>query len=207
MGFKNRSVFVIGDSISIHYGPYLKHMIKNKFNYDRKRGIKESLEDLDKPVVSNAGDSFMVLKYLLEENKKNVKYDILLINCGMHDIRVEKDLLRKQIDECEYKINVNRIIDLSKHMSNKVIWVTTTPFNEKIHNSRQGGFLRYSKDIEIYNSIAEEIMTNKNIEYIDLYNFTKTLGEDIHCDHVHFIEEVRKLQYAFISGYLYNLKS
>ena len=35
MESKNRSIFVIGDSISIHYGPYLKEMIKDKFNYDR----------------------------------------------------------------------------------------------------------------------------------------------------------------------------
>ena len=34
-------VFVIGDSVSIHYGPYLKTMIVDKFDYDRKRGIGE----------------------------------------------------------------------------------------------------------------------------------------------------------------------
>ena len=33
-----RSVFVIGDSISIYYGPHLKMMLGSDFDYDRKRG-------------------------------------------------------------------------------------------------------------------------------------------------------------------------
>ncbi|WP_264166498.1 hypothetical protein [Clostridium tagluense] len=43
--------------MSIHYGPYLKNMIKHKFEYDRKRGMKQALTDLDKPIGANAGDS------------------------------------------------------------------------------------------------------------------------------------------------------
>ncbi|KIE48240.1 hypothetical protein U732_4009 [Clostridium argentinense CDC 2741] len=62
-----RSLFVIGDSISIHYGPYLREMIKDKFAYDRKRGLEHALIDLDKPVGANIGDSSMVLEYLQEE--------------------------------------------------------------------------------------------------------------------------------------------
>lgn len=206
MESKNRSIFVIGDSISIHYGPYLKEMIKDKFNYDRKRGIKEALKDLDRPIGANAGDSGKVLEYLIEENKKNVKYDILLINCAMHDIRVDRNLLDKQVKAPEYKINLSKIIDIARNMSRQVLWVTTTPFNEKIHNSRKEGFLRYIKDLETYNRIAKEIIIKNNIGFIDLYSFTSNLGEDIYCDHVHFTEEVRKLQSAFIAGYLYNLK-
>lgn len=206
MKIKNRNIFVIGDSISIHYGPYLKEMIKDKFNYDRKRGIKDALKDLDKPTGANAGDSRMVLEYLIEENKKNIKHDILLINCALHDIRVDRNSLEIKIKDHEYKMNLSKIIDIAKTMSNKVIWIMTTPFNENIHNSRTGGFLRYVKDLEAYNKIAKEIVINKEIEFIDLYSFTKNLGEDIYCDHVHFTEEVRKLQSAFISGYLSNLK-
>ncbi len=205
MNIKLRSVFVIGDSISIHYGPYLRKMIKDKFNYDRKRGIKEALNDLDRSVGANAGDSNMVLAYLTDENDKNIKYDILLINCAMHDIRVDRNSLEKQVKENEYKNNLSKMIDIAKDMSNKVIWVTSTPLNETIHNSRKEGYLRFSKDLETYNNIAKEVITSKNVEEIDLYSFTKSLGEEIYCDHVHFTEEVRKLQGAYIAGYLESL--
>lgn len=203
---EKRSVFVIGDSISIHYGPYLKTFIEEEFHYDRKRGLGEALKDLDKPLGANAGDSSMVLNYLQEEMEKQVKYDILLLNCGMHDIRVDRNTLKLQIKENLYENNLKEIIDLSKKMSNEVIWVTTTPIIDKIHNSRKAGFLRFSRDLKTYNEIAEEIMTKQNIKTIDLYNFTKNLGGNIYCDHVHFKEDIRKLQAEFIASKLETFK-
>ena len=203
---KDKSIFVIGDSVSIHYGLYLKEMIKDKFNYDRKRGIKEALADLDKPIGANAGDSSMVLKYLESEKLKGTTYDVLLINCCMHDIRVDRVSGEKQVVEDEYELNLNKIIVIAKEISNKVIWISTTPFLESIHNSRKGGFLRYTKDLKNYNSIAKKVMINQNIDMIDLYNFTNNLGRNLYCDHVHFIDEVKKLQGAFIAGYLNALK-
>lgn len=72
---ERRKLFVIGDSASIHYGPYLKKMTEDKFQYDRKRGEEQALMDLDKPIGANAGDSRMLLEYLREEFEKNTKYD------------------------------------------------------------------------------------------------------------------------------------
>lgn len=197
-----RNVFVIGDSVSIHYGPFLKKMIKDKFNYDRKRGTHEALIDLDNPVGANAGDSRMVLSYLREEHDKNTKYDVLLLNCGLHDIRVNRETHEIQINIEEYKKNIIEIIKLSRIMSNKLIWIGLTPVVDKIHNSRKKGFLRYSKDAENYNNAALEIMKEYNVPCIDMYNFTKNLGENIYFDHVHYKDEVRKLQAAFIAGHL-----
>ncbi|MGL4453188.1 MAG: SGNH/GDSL hydrolase family protein [Sarcina sp.] len=201
---KKRSIFVIGDSVSIHYGPYLKEMLKNKFNYDRKRGLDDALINLDRPIGANAGDSKMILDYLIEEETKGINYDILIINSGLHDIRTERNTGSKQINEDEYEFNLNKIIDIAKRISNKVIWITTTPIIDEIHNSRKGGFLRYSEDLEVYNMIAKTVMENKDVEIIDLYSFTKDLGKDIYCDHVHFTNEVRRLQSVFITGYLSN---
>lgn len=199
---EKESVFVIGDSVSIHYGPYLKENIKDKFNYDRKRGLDQALEDLDRPVGANAGDSRMVLEYLREEQEKDTKYNILLINCGLHDIRVDRESRKVQVEIEEYKLNLIKIIEIAKIVSNKVIWIGLTPVIDDIHNSREGGFLRYSKDSIAYDDLAKEIMREYNIQCIDIYNFTKNLGADIYSDHVHFREEVRKLQGAFIAGYL-----
>ena len=59
-----KKVFVIGDSISIQYGPYLKKFIEGKYLYDRKRDNGEAMQDLNKPVGANGGDSRMVVDYL-----------------------------------------------------------------------------------------------------------------------------------------------
>lgn len=202
ISLNKRNVFVIGDSVSIHYGPFLKKMINDKFNYDRKRGTHEALIDLDNPVGANAGDSRMVLSYLQEEYKKNIKYDVLLLNCGLHDIRVDRKTHEIQVKIEEYKKNLIEITKLSKIMSNKFIWVGLTPVVDKIHNSRKEGFLRYSKDAKVYNNVALQVMKEYNVPCIDMYNFTKNLGEDIYFDHVHYKEEIRKLQAAFIAGHL-----
>lgn len=202
LSLNKRNVFVIGDSVSIHYGPFLKKMIKDKFNYDRKRGIDQALVDLDNPIGANAGDSKMVLSYLQEEHSKNIKYDVLLLNCGLHDIRVNRETHKIQIEIEEYKKNLIEIIKLSKIMSNKFIWIGLTPIVDKVHNSRKEGFLRYGKDAENYNNASLQIMKDYDVPYIDMYNFTKNLGENIYFDHVHYKEEVRKLQAAFISGHL-----
>lgn len=202
---ERRSIFVIGDSVSIHYGPYLKKMTEYKFNYDRKRGLEQALKDLDKPVGANAGDSRMVLDYLTQEYHKNTKYDILLLNCGLHDIRVDRYSNQIQVDIEEYKSNLAKIIEISKRMSNKTVWVAITPIVDEIHNSRKEGFLRYSRDAEDYDNSAKEVMKENNIPCVDLYSFTMALGKNIYFDHVHFKDEIRKLQAAFIAGYLYSI--
>lgn len=199
---EKQKIFVIGDSVSIHYGPYLKELINQKFEYDRKRGIEEALTDLDRPIGANAGDSGMVIEYLENEYKKNTKYEVLLINCGLHDARVDRASNKIQVELEDYKMNLTKIIEISKTMANKTIWVGLTPVIDQIHNSRKEGVLRYSKDIHAYDIAAKEIMEHNNIHYIDMYNFTKNLGTDIYSDHVHFKEKIRELQATLIADYL-----
>ncbi|MEM7108775.1 MAG: hypothetical protein AAF519_11155, partial [Bacteroidota bacterium] len=59
-------IFVIGDSISIHYGPYLAQYLGTDFQYARKGDNGEAFKNLDIPVGANGGDSRMVLDYLRE---------------------------------------------------------------------------------------------------------------------------------------------
>ncbi|MBZ9623830.1 SGNH/GDSL hydrolase family protein [Clostridium sp. FP2] len=177
-------------------------MIKHKFEYDRKRGMKQALTDLDKPIGANAGDSGMIIEYLAEEYIKNTKYEILLINCGLHDVRIDRDSNKVQVELKDYKMNLIKIIEISKAMATKTIWVGLTPVIDEIHNSRKEGFLRYSKDVYAYDIAAKEIMEQYKIPCIDMYNFTRNLGTDIYLDHVHFKEKIRELQARFIADYL-----
>ena len=199
-----KTIFVIGDSISLHYGPYLEEMIKGKYSYRRKIKREDALIDLDKPVGANSGDSGMVLEYLRNEYDKGIHYDILMLNCGLHDIRVDKDTKKIQVEDLQYRENIDKIMQIALKMSDDIFWITTTPVNDKIHNRRKEGFLRYNKDVILYNNFANDIMNKYKIACIDLYTFTKSLGEDIYFDHVHFTEEIRAMQGAFITGYLFS---
>ncbi|MNI25664.1 hypothetical protein D3C73_793300 [compost metagenome] len=204
-----RSVFVIGDSISIEYGPYLQQMTEGTVNYDRKQGEAESLIDLDQALGANGGDSSRVLAYLEAEKDRGVSYDILLINCGLHDIKTDPQSGQRQIELEQYGLNLNRIANLAAEMSNLFIWIRTTDAVEHIHNTLMKSFYRFHADVVAYNQVADEIMQAKQIPLIDIYSFTQNLGEDTYRDHVHFKDEVKQLQAAYLTGciaHVVNLK-
>lgn len=198
----NPKVFVIGDSISIHYGPYLKQALTGFFKYDRKRDKGESLEDLDNPVGANGGDSKMVLTYLNElYQNKSLKTDYLLLNCGLHDIKRNSPSDLPQVPIKEYAENLGAIINLAQLMELKLIWLTSTPVVDSIHNSRVP-FFRYERDIKAYNKVADSIMMESNIPVIDLYTFTRKFVPQGYMDHIHYKEDIRQQQADFIAGSL-----
>ena len=163
-----------------------------------------ALTDLDDPVGANGGDSRMVLEFLREQQDRGVTYDILLINCGLHDIKTNPEAGTRQVNVEEYEKNLGDITKLGKEMAETLLWVTTTPIHDEQHNSRVKEFFRYSRDVDDYNRSADRVMIEAGIERIDLYAFTSRLGPDIFRDHAHFTEETAALQAAFISGYLYS---
>lgn len=197
-----REVFVIGDSISMHYGPFLKAMLEGAFRYDRKGGPGEALIDLEKPAGTNGGDSTVVLAYLRWLRDGGRKLDILLVNCGLHDIRTDPVSGARQISLDDYAANLERIVDLSLELSEQAVWMRTTDALEHIHNTREQSVYRFHADVCAYNDAADNVMRSRGIPLIDLYRFTRTFGEEAFCDHVHYTEEVRRLQAAFLAGYL-----
>lgn len=144
----------------------------------------------------------MVLEYLLEEQGRGVRYDMLLINCGLHDIKTGPSTGEKQVPLDQYRYNLERIAAVGKQMARSVIWIRTTDAVEAIHNGKMAAFYRYHDDVLAYNEAADEIMTKHGIPILDLYAFTRGFGEAAYRDHVHFTDEVCQLQAAYIAGYL-----
>lgn len=201
------SVFVIGDSISIQYGPYLEQYLQGFLEYDRKRDDGQSSANMDNPAGANGGDSGMVLDYVkIKLADPAFQPNILLLNCGLHDIKTPVGTSQKQVSLETYKSNLVEIFDLLTARGIKLVWVRTTPVDDEQHNSRQGSFHRFAADLYAYNEAADAIFSSREVPIIDLYQFTKNLGDDIFIDHVHYGEEVRAKQAAFIAGFLGQLK-
>jgi len=196
-----KKLFVLGDSISIYYGPFLEKYVKGVFEYDRK-GKNQECKDLNIASQTNGGDSSNCLEYL--ELLPNLEYDVLLLNCGLHDIKTHPEGI--QITAGEYEKNLKEIIKLVKSRGKKIVWVSSTPVDDEQHNSVCTVFFRYNKDLVLYNEIAEDVMKRENVPVIDLYSFTNSLDEPLFIDHVHYFEPVRKLHAAFIAGHLIALE-
>ena len=201
-----QKVFVIGDSISIQYGPYLASFLGEKYVYDRLRKAGTPFASRDSIPIANGQDSKNVLKQvkrLLAD--PSFQPDVFLVNCGLHDIKTLVETQKKQVPLPEYISNLDSIFHLLQEREIRTVWVRTTPVVDSIHNKEGMSFHRYATDLDQYNKMADILCSALSIPQIDLHHFTLSLGRDIYVDHVHFDREVRKLQGAFVAGYLLSL--
>ena len=106
--------FVIGDSISMGYGPFLKQYLAPCFRCTSKSGGEKAMRALGLPV--HGGDSSQVLKYLVSNHvhREIPATDYLLINCGLHDIRTDPASGARQIDADSYRSNLVQIVDAAR---------------------------------------------------------------------------------------------
>ena len=196
-------LFVLGDSISIQYGPYLERYLASRYHYARKIGQEPALQNLDPPQDENGRDSAHVLAFLRAmQAHGGLDADVLLLNCGLHDIKTDPATGDKQVTPDQYESNLLSIIQVARDMGLKIVWVRTTPVDDATHNQRETSFYRYAVDVEVYNAIADGLMRAFTIPSIDLFTFTGKLGPDLYVDHVHFHEHIREKQAAFIAGWL-----
>ncbi len=172
--------YVLGDSISLAYGPYLEQYLQGVMEYARKEGDEEAHLNLDDPQGANGGDSSMVLSFLqAKAAAEGIDADVLLLNCGLHDLRTDPSTGKKQIPLERYQDNLRSIITIVGTMRPKLIWIRTTPCDEKVHNRHPVGFHRFAADCEAYNRAADCVMAEAGVPIIDLFSFTNNLGTDL----------------------------
>jgi lysophospholipase L1-like esterase len=196
-------VFVVGDSISIQYGPYLEKYLVGNAGYNRKNDApgQKAEANLDYPTGANGGDSQMVLAYLKTKvAEPDFRPDVLLLNCGLHDIKFDPKTKTHQVDSVSYRQNLHAIYALLKKHTVPIVWVRSTAVVDSIHNSRSTTFHRHAMDLEAYNCIADEVWRVHRVPIIDLYKFTINLPGNNYIDHVHYNENTRSLQAAYIAG-------
>jgi lysophospholipase L1-like esterase len=197
---------VFGDSISIQYGPALENCLAGQWRFTRLSGVRAASNNLDVATGANGGDSRRVL-FLLREKLSTADFapDLLLVNCGLHDIKADPVSGKTSISPEEYRTNLNGLASLLVNYSRSSAWVQTTHCADAIHNTREGmTFHRYAKDAEAYDKIARSVMADANIPVIPLGNYTRSLGPDncLFCDHVHFNDWVRDKQAAFLADWI-----
>ncbi len=193
-------LLIIGDSISVHYAPYLADCLRGRYTLLRQDGAAAALADLDVPLGANWGDSSMVLERLGRSGLlEAARADLALVNCGLHDLKRETAKAGCQVPLENYRENLEQMADLFERAKTALIWVNTTPVDDERHAGLMKKFARFQRDVLAYNKAAEVVMRRRGVPVIDLHGFTKRLGPDIFADHVHFTEAVRKEQAIFIA--------
>ncbi len=197
-------LFVVGDSISIGYGTYLEQMIAPTIRYARKTGMEAALHDAGHPAGPNGGDSFRLLQYLQALHETgDFSASILALNCGLHDLKCDRESGKNQVSLRHYQANLEKIFPLAKRLADRVLWVRTTPVDEVRHRS-QFPFDRVEADVDAYNEIADAAAALHAVPTADLFTFSAALdlNDESFRDGVHFSPELAAQQAAFLSGRL-----
>src|SRR5690606_2775494 len=107
---------------------------------------------------ANGGDSRMVLAYLNAKVKdRGFKPDVLMLNCGLHDIKKDVKTLRNQVSIQDYERNLEAIIKLLDENDIRLIWIRTTQVVDSIHNAKKPReFTRHAADERAYNAVADK---------------------------------------------------
>lgn len=204
-----KKLFVIGDSISVHYGEYLPTEVSDDFVYIQREGIQEALANINMAVGGNTGDSSGALDFVKNQVKAGFfTYDVLLFNCGLHDIKRNPPEMNLQVAPDLYEKNLCEIVEIAKSNGVFPVFMTTTPVSDDIHHAylkANHGIERFGADVLEYNKIATDVMNRLVVPVIDLFSFTLPFGDDAYMDHVHYKNEIRKLQAQFIAKELKKL--
>ena len=204
-----KKLFLIGDSISVHYGEYLSAEVSDEFFCIPREGIQEALDNINVAVGGNGGDSCRVLDFVKNQEKEGkLNYDILLFNCGLHDIKRNPPEGNLQVAPDVYEKNMCEIIEIAKSHGVSPVFMTTTPVSDEIHHAHleaNCGVERFNADVLEYNKIATAIMKKYDVPVINLYDYTLGFGDEAYMDHVHYKNEVRQLQAKFIAKELKKL--
>lgn len=172
-------LYIIGDSISITYTPFVRNNLLNKINVLR--------------VPYNTKSSRTILHDI--ENIMNIdRVDYCFLNCGIHDIMFDRFVSLE-----EYDSNLRKIIKYITKFS-KLIWVETTPFFNPITLKN----INYEVH-DTYRNFSLNIMNTLNIpvckigDYVEK-NFIR--DEDVQNDGVHFSPKGDEKLGLFLSDYI-----
>lgn len=167
-------ILLIGDSIRLGYDALTREAYKD---------VAHVFFPSD-----NCRFSTYVLRNLHEwkEELKCTEVDCVHWNVGAWDtLTLYQDGPLVPLDA--YKDNLRRICKRMEILfpGAKKIFATTTPMREELFQSPEI-FIRYNRDIEIYNEAAIGIVKEYGHEINDLYELMKDMSPDYHSDVAHY---------------------
>ncbi len=171
------NVLLIGDSVSMSYTADVRAGLLGTANVYR--------------VPANARSTVYTLPRL-EEFIGHQRWDLIVINWGLHDLTYFNDERkatpppdgRQAAPADQYRENLMTLVTRLKDTGAQLLWVSTTPIQPK--GERRG--TRFNADVERYNMIAADVMRETEVPMLDLYAYVTALHETIQDDGLHFTD-------------------
>lgn len=171
-----KKVVLIGDSIRLHYQPLVTQALATEAVV---LGSTENCRT-SRDILAN------VKEWILDHRP-----DIVHLNCGLHDLRIEPGVTTHQVSIEEYAANLDEIFTLIGEGGRRtLIWATVTPLNEQRHQDSRPS-RRYEADVAHYNETALSLAHKHGARINDLHRSVAAAGSDklLGPDGMHFTEE------------------
>ena len=165
-------VALVGDSIRMGAEPYVRAALPSAWR------VWSPAEN---------GESSHKLRAHLDAWLPAGAFDLIHLNCGLHDLRHDPGRGRPVATPDEYAGNLRAIFTALADRGATVIWATTTPIDEAVHNAAKAS-RRYAADVSAYNRIAVELAQAAGFRINDLHAALSQapLGDLLLPDGVHF---------------------
>jgi lysophospholipase L1-like esterase len=144
--------------------------------------------------AENGGTSANVLAHL-EEWVLRREADLVHLNCGLHDLAVEKNGSHR-VEPEDYRANLRRIFDrLKNETGTRLVWAATTPVLDARHHTTKP-FDRFEADVQTYNAIALELAAGLEVNDLHAVIVRGGVAECLGTDGVH----MTAMGYALLAG-------
>jgi lysophospholipase L1-like esterase len=151
------TVLIVGDSISMERSGFFKGLVErigDRYNIAHNPG--------------NAGNSAHVAANI-QKWVETACPDIIHINCGLHDIKYDRDKKALAIPPGQYEQNLRHIAGYLEGLQDTtVIFALTTPVIDAWHRANKP-FDRREADVQHYNATARRVMSEYDIKVSDLH--------------------------------------
>lgn len=180
-----KKVLLLGDSIRENY----------------QCTVQELLKEIAEVYYTNDNGRFssFMLRFLHEwfnaiSRHGEFEFDIIHFNCGLWDVLRLSNEERNFIDKDQYAQNLKRIVDRIRwfYPNAQIIFGLTTKIIEPGFEPGTETGCRLNSDIEEYNKIASDLMSNLGVAINDLWEVSVGVPAEARSDMVHFDTDLGK---------------
>ena len=137
----------------------------------------------------NGEDSRRVLARLgewLEERR----YDVIHVNCGLHDLRRLHCSGEFQVPLADYEANLRQIVTRLRQHTDRLVWGHSTPVIDG-QPVAEKGFDRFNRDVAADNQVADRVMAACDVAVNDLHGAILEAGvaNCVSADGVHMTDQ------------------
>ncbi len=169
------TAYLIGDSIAGGYAAGVQAELAGEVSVEVR--------------PENGEDSRRVLAQLSEWLEER-SYDVIYVNCGLHDLKRPHCSGEFQVPPAEYEANLWQIVARLRRHTDRVVWGRTTPVIDGQLVATKS-FDRFNRDVAVCNEVADRVMAGCGVAVNDLHQAMIEAGvaDCVSADGVHMTDQ------------------